>query len=80
MAAASMTRVLRLLSRLPASVHRLGGSHAQRDVLQLTLQRSIERAGGLHRRRTALRIGRRDRRLARPWGDIGINVQATLQT
>jgi tetratricopeptide (TPR) repeat protein len=34
---------IRLLSSLPASVHRLGGSHAQRDVLQLTLQRAIDR-------------------------------------
>lgn len=42
--------VVRLLSRLPASAHRLGGSHAQRDVLQLTLQRSVDRMGGLRRR------------------------------
>jgi len=33
-----------LLSALPASAHRLGGSHAQRDVLQLTLQQAIDRA------------------------------------
>jgi hypothetical protein len=36
-------RVVRLPSRLPAAAHRLGGSHAQRDVLQLTLQRSAGR-------------------------------------
>jgi tetratricopeptide (TPR) repeat protein len=44
--------VVRLLSRLPASAHRLGGSHAQRDVLQLTLQRSLKSAGGLQRPRS----------------------------
>lgn len=32
-----------LLASLPAQAHRLGGSHAQRDVLHLTLLRSIER-------------------------------------
>ena len=31
-----------LLARLPRSAHRLGGSHAQRDVLNLTLQRAME--------------------------------------
>jgi len=62
--------VVRLLSRLPASAHRLGGSHAQRDVLQLTLQRSLERTGDLRRRRTASR----DQRLARPWPSVGIGA------
>lgn len=32
-----------LLSGLRSEMHRLGGSHAQRDVLQLTLQRAAER-------------------------------------
>jgi len=32
-----------LLASLPAQAHRLGGSHAQRDVLHLTMQRAIER-------------------------------------
>ncbi|MEJ8848302.1 tetratricopeptide repeat protein [Variovorax rhizosphaerae] len=32
-----------LLASLPAMAHRLGGSHAQRDVLHLTLLKSIER-------------------------------------
>lgn len=32
-----------LLGSLPATAHRLGGSHAQRDVLQLTLLRAVER-------------------------------------
>lgn len=32
-----------LLSGLPAQVHRLGGSHAQRDVLHLTWRRAVER-------------------------------------
>ena len=32
-----------LLASLPAHAHRLGGSHAQRDVLHLTLVRAVER-------------------------------------
>jgi hypothetical protein len=32
-----------LLASLPALAHRLGGSHAQRDVLDLTLLQAIER-------------------------------------
>nr|HET7857864.1 tetratricopeptide repeat protein [Caldimonas sp.] len=35
---------IRLLARLPSIAHRLGGSHAQRDVLHLTLQRAVQRA------------------------------------
>jgi hypothetical protein len=31
-----------LLASLPSSAHRLGGSHAQRDVLHLTMQRALE--------------------------------------
>lgn len=34
---------IRLLAAVPAQAHRLGGSHAQRDVLHLTLQRAVER-------------------------------------
>lgn len=37
------TVAIDLLARLPAQAHRFGGSHAQRDVLFLTLQRAIER-------------------------------------
>jgi tetratricopeptide (TPR) repeat protein len=33
-----------LLSKLPPIAHRLGGSHAQRDVLQLTLRAAAERS------------------------------------
>lgn len=33
-----------LLGRLPALAHRLGGSHAQRDVLNVTLQRALDLA------------------------------------
>jgi tetratricopeptide (TPR) repeat protein len=33
-----------LFAGLPAQAHRLGGSHAQRDVLHLTLLKAIERA------------------------------------
>ena len=32
-----------LLASLPGHAHRLGGSHAQRDILQLTMQRAVER-------------------------------------
>jgi hypothetical protein len=32
-----------LLASLPGLAHRLGGSHAQRDVLHLTLQQAVER-------------------------------------
>ena len=35
---------IRLLARLPPIAHRLGGSHAQRDVLHLTLQHAVQRA------------------------------------
>ncbi|HTJ04664.1 MAG TPA: tetratricopeptide repeat protein [Caldimonas sp.] len=35
---------IKLLARLPSIAHRLGGSHAQRDVLHLTLQHAVERA------------------------------------
>lgn len=68
--------VVRLLSRLPASSHRLGGSHAQRDVLQLTLQRSLDRSSGLRRRRSALQTGRRDLRLVQRWAGVDIGAPA----
>jgi hypothetical protein len=34
---------IKLLARLPSIAHRLGGSHAQRDVLHLTLQHAVQR-------------------------------------
>jgi hypothetical protein len=68
--------VVRLLSRLPASAHRLGGSHAQRDVLQLTLQRSVERASVMPQRRPALRGAWPDRRTVSPWAGVGIGATA----
>jgi tetratricopeptide (TPR) repeat protein len=37
------TLAMTLLAGLPPLAHRLGGSHAQRDVLHLTLQRAVER-------------------------------------
>lgn len=37
------TLALTLLASLPALAHRFGGSHAQRDVLHLTMQAAIER-------------------------------------
>ncbi|MEO8040243.1 MAG: tetratricopeptide repeat protein [Betaproteobacteria bacterium] len=36
------TLAITLLASLPAMAHRLGGSHAQRDVLHLTLLRAVE--------------------------------------
>ncbi len=36
------TRAISLLARLPALAHRIGGSHAQRDVLHLTLLQAAE--------------------------------------
>ena len=44
------TRAINLLGSLPAVAHRIGGSHAQRDVLHLTLLRAVE-----HVRRPATR-------------------------
>ena len=44
-----------LLASLPALAHRLGGSHAQRDVLHLTLLQAIERIRGPVRRPEAMR-------------------------
>ena len=37
------TRAIGQLARLPALMHSIGGSHAQRDVLHLTLVRAVER-------------------------------------
>ncbi len=37
------TLALTLLASLPAQAHRLGGSHAQRDVLHLTMLQAVER-------------------------------------
>jgi tetratricopeptide (TPR) repeat protein len=37
------TLAITLLASLPALAHRLGGSHAQRDVLNLTLMHAVER-------------------------------------
>jgi tetratricopeptide (TPR) repeat protein len=38
------TRAITLLAGLPALAHRLGGSHAQRDVLNLTLLHAVARS------------------------------------
>jgi tetratricopeptide (TPR) repeat protein len=53
---------VRLLTRLPARALRLGGSHAQRDVLELTCLRAIERLG---RTRRAARVPAAVTRLVR---------------
>jgi tetratricopeptide (TPR) repeat protein len=37
------TQAITLLASLTSSMHRLGGSHAQRDVLHVTLQQALER-------------------------------------
>lgn len=49
------TLAITLLASLPGTVHRLGGSHAQRDVLHLTLQQAVEavRRPALRRRAAA---------------------------
>ena len=47
---------VKLLARLPAFAHRLGGSHAQRDVLHLTLQRAVERLRRPGRRYVGTRV------------------------
>jgi len=51
---------IKLLAGLPPLAHRLGGSHAQRDVLDLTLQHAVQRA-----RRSKLRSRPAAARLAR---------------
>jgi tetratricopeptide (TPR) repeat protein len=53
------TLAIALLASLPAVAHRLGGSHAQRDVLHLTLMRAIERV-----RRATRRFGTAQLRIA----------------
>ncbi|MDM0106426.1 tetratricopeptide repeat protein [Variovorax sp. J22R24] len=44
------TLAITLLASLPELAHRLGGSHAQRDVLNLTLLKAVERARSAARR------------------------------
>ncbi|MET0540634.1 MAG: hypothetical protein ABWZ88_02670, partial [Variovorax sp.] len=44
------------LASLPVQVHRLGGSHAQRDVLHLTLLQSIEQVRRPARRMPSPRL------------------------
>jgi tetratricopeptide (TPR) repeat protein len=60
------TLAIALLASLPAVAHRLGGSHAQRDVLHLTLMHAIERMRQATRRfgTTQLRIAAQPPRLA----------------
>jgi hypothetical protein len=48
------TLAITLLASLPALAHRLGGSHAQRDVLNLTLLQAVERVRRPARRRPAM--------------------------
>ena len=60
------TLAIALLASLPAVAHRLGGSHAQRDVLHLTLMHAIERMRQATRRfgTAQLRIAAQPPRLA----------------
>ncbi|HEX6016894.1 MAG TPA: tetratricopeptide repeat protein, partial [Burkholderiaceae bacterium] len=51
-----------LLAGLPALAHQIGGSHAQRDVLHLTLTRAVERI-----RRPPSAVHRSATRSARSW-------------
>ena len=62
------TVAITLLASLPALAHRLGGSHAQRDVLNLTLLHAIERMRWATRRfgTAQLRIARGPRGWPRP--------------
>jgi tetratricopeptide (TPR) repeat protein len=75
-------RALTLLASLPAIAHRFGGSHAQRDVLHLTMQAAIERmrrprrsapahgfidAPRRHAGGTGVRYGANHRRTAPAW-------------
>ena len=54
------TTAIGLLVSLPALAHRIGGSHAQRDVLQLTLRRALEcMSRPVSRLRTAVRLSTR---------------------
>ena len=46
-----------LLAGLPATAHRLGGSHAQRDVLHLTLMQAVQHLRKPSARRPALEAG-----------------------
>ena len=64
-----------LLASLPPLVHQLGGSHAQRDVVHLTLRAAIERARrpGRHGRSGPQPMAKRQtaHRLERPlWGRV----------
>lgn len=59
---------IRLLAAVPAQAPRLGGSHAQRDVLHLTLQRAVER---MRRPRRAAGVVHGLRALLRRHGDTG---------
>jgi tetratricopeptide (TPR) repeat protein len=47
----------RLLGSLPAIAHRLGGSQAQRDIIQLTLLEAVRRAAQQARRAASARNG-----------------------
>ena len=60
------TLAITLLASLPAQAHRLGGSHAQRDVLHLTLRRAVERVRRPKGGPTTLARRRRSRSLPEP--------------
>jgi len=53
-----------LLASLPTRAHRLGGSHAQRDVLHLTLRHAIDRMRRPARRPSAARSAILEARLS----------------
>ncbi len=55
-------RAVDLLRSLPAFAHRIGGSHAQRHVLQLTLGRAVERVGRWNAARQPGRAARKAER------------------
>ena len=58
---------IKLLGRLPERVHRFGGSHAQRDVLHLTLMAAVERFRRPARRPRGEALVAAVRRAAQRW-------------
>jgi hypothetical protein len=74
-------RAIGLLAGLPAVAHRLGGSHAQRDVMNLTLLKAIECARRpvrrpIERQGVGLWVGQAVSRFAGRFSGAGIDVAA----
>jgi len=74
-------RAIRLLASLPAAAHRLGGSHAQRDVMSLTLLKAIEcirrpLPRPVKRERAGLWVGQAVSRLVARMPGVGVDTAA----